>query len=208
MRLLELCKALDLFIANGRVSSDALIGKATCKNVSVVDYAVCSANVLKSITDSYENIDRIITHTHTVSQLLTHKQEPTKPKWKPDLAEDFTQLLVESDINHILDTLHNLSDKPCTQGAINNVFGQISSLFRTVACELSMLPRANKQQTYNKTRARHYPHKAWYNQECELKRNEYMQLKKQYIQQKNNLDLIHQAGRDYKNEINTAFRKY
>ena len=95
MRLLELCKALDLFIANGRVGSDALIGRATCKNVSVVDYAVCSANVLRSITDLYvidfdpmlsdvhcavcltlrsENIDKFINNTHTVSQLLTHKK--------------------------------------------------------------------------------------------------------------------------------------
>ena len=85
MRLLELFKALDLFIASGRVGSDAMIGRATCKNVSVVDYAVCSANVLKvsriymlmtdpmlsdvdcavCLTLRSENIDKFINHTHT-----------------------------------------------------------------------------------------------------------------------------------------------
>ena len=30
-RLLDLCKLLDMFIVNGRVGSDAQIGKATCK---------------------------------------------------------------------------------------------------------------------------------------------------------------------------------
>lgn len=37
-RLLELCKACDLYIGNGRLGRDKLLGCKTCKGVTVVDY--------------------------------------------------------------------------------------------------------------------------------------------------------------------------
>ena len=73
-------------------------------------------------------------------------------------------------IHSILSALHNLGNEPRTQGAINNVVDQINSLFRDVAYELNMLPRKDKSTKPNKTRARHYPHKAWYKQDCEIKK--------------------------------------
>ena len=54
-RLLDLCKSLDMFIVNGRVGSDTPIGGATCKNVSVIDYAICTPNVFTCMNDFYVN---------------------------------------------------------------------------------------------------------------------------------------------------------
>ena len=76
-----------------------------------------------------------------------------------------------------------------------------------------MLPREDKSTKPNKTRARHYPHKAWYNPDCEMKRREYIKFKNRCRQLKNvnNLDpvdLLRQAGKVYEKEINKAFRKY
>ena len=73
-----------------------------------------------------------------------------------------------------------------------------------------MLSREDKSNKPDKTRARHYPHKAWYNQDCEMKRREYIKFKNRYRQLKNvnNLDLLRQAGKVYKKEINKAFIKY
>ena len=42
-RLLELRKSANMYIINGRFDNDALQGKATCDNVSVVDYVICSS---------------------------------------------------------------------------------------------------------------------------------------------------------------------
>ena len=64
-RLLDLCKSLDMFIVNGRVGSDAQIGKVTCKNVSVVDYAICTPNVLTCINDFFVNdFDPMLSDVH------------------------------------------------------------------------------------------------------------------------------------------------
>ena len=72
--------------------------------------------------------------------------------------------------------------------------------FRSVSAGIARLGEKDPPHKYNKTRARHYPHKDWYNQECELKRKEYMQFKNKYRQLKNvnNLNLLRQAGRDFK----------
>ena len=50
-RLLDFCKTVDVAIVNGRAGSDASIGKCTCKNVSVVDYALVSSDLFPLISD-------------------------------------------------------------------------------------------------------------------------------------------------------------
>ncbi|CAC5413866.1 unnamed protein product [Mytilus coruscus] len=49
-RLLELCRSLELFLANGRVGSDRGIGHSTC-NYSVIDYAIVSPTLFRAVTD-------------------------------------------------------------------------------------------------------------------------------------------------------------
>ncbi|CAG2247273.1 unnamed protein product [Mytilus edulis] len=49
-KLLELCRSLELFFVNGRVGNDKDIGLTTCNN-SVIDYAIVSPNLFRSIVD-------------------------------------------------------------------------------------------------------------------------------------------------------------
>ncbi|VDI83476.1 Hypothetical predicted protein [Mytilus galloprovincialis] len=46
----ELCRSLELFFVNGRVGNDRDIGLTTCNN-SVIDYAIVSPNLFRSIVD-------------------------------------------------------------------------------------------------------------------------------------------------------------
>ena len=50
-RLLDFCKPVDVAIVNGRAGSDAITGKCTCKNVSVVDCALVSSDLFPLISD-------------------------------------------------------------------------------------------------------------------------------------------------------------
>ena len=45
-RLLDLCQNHNLFIVNGRFGDDANIDKTTCKDVSVIDYAIVLAQTV------------------------------------------------------------------------------------------------------------------------------------------------------------------
>ena len=49
--MLDLCKGNDLFIINGRIENDKVIGKLTCKNSSVVDYGISSVDFFKHIAN-------------------------------------------------------------------------------------------------------------------------------------------------------------
>ena len=50
-RFLDFSETVDVTIINGRAGSDAIIGKCTCKNVSVVDYALVSSDLFPLIGD-------------------------------------------------------------------------------------------------------------------------------------------------------------
>ena len=48
---LDVLKNCSLFIMNGRVGRDALIGKATCEGISLVDYAISSTEIFPIVKD-------------------------------------------------------------------------------------------------------------------------------------------------------------
>jgi hypothetical protein len=50
-RLLQLCKSLELLIANGRLGKDQGTGVLTCKNSTVVDYCILSPVLFSYVTD-------------------------------------------------------------------------------------------------------------------------------------------------------------
>ena len=49
--MLDFCKTVHLVIVNGRAGLDASIGRCTCKNVSVVDYALVSSDLFSLINE-------------------------------------------------------------------------------------------------------------------------------------------------------------
>ena len=51
MLFLDVLKNCSLFIMNGKVGTDALIGKATCEEVSLVDYAISSPEIFPIAKD-------------------------------------------------------------------------------------------------------------------------------------------------------------
>ena len=40
-----------MFIVNGRMGKDAQVGRPTCKNVSVVDYFICTPRLFSTIVN-------------------------------------------------------------------------------------------------------------------------------------------------------------
>ena len=61
-----------------------------------------------------------------------------------------------------------------------------------------------------KHRVRTFPHRDWYDDECETKRKIYVKYKNEYRRLKNNenLILLRNSGRNYKKQINKAFKNY
>ena len=65
-RLLDLCRSLELFFVNGRVSTDCGIDQPACNNSnSVIDYALISPTLCRSVIDfNVLTFDPILSDIH------------------------------------------------------------------------------------------------------------------------------------------------
>ena len=64
-RLIQLCKVLWLYIVNGCRREDQNIGKMTCKNASVVVYAIVSIDLFRDITAfTVRDFDILLSEEH------------------------------------------------------------------------------------------------------------------------------------------------
>ena len=61
-----------------------------------------------------------------------------------------------------------------------------------------------------KHHVRTFPHRDWYDDECETKRKIYVKYKNKYMRLKNNenLMLLRNSGRYYKTQMNKAYKNY
>ena len=229
-RLLPLCKSLYMFIVNGRMGNDALVGRPTCRNVSVVDYFICTPRLFLTIVNfEVEDFNLYDVHnavrltlireshcdpdTHHATpppNLPQHNSLPLKPKWKHELGIQYEETLLEGDVSGILRELDRLSSDTFMQTEVNKVVSDINYMFNDAARSLGMFRSGLTTSGCSRSRVRSEPHKNWYNQKCENKRKIFLKHKNKYrrLRNNNNLQQLQQTGKDYKNEINKAVRKY
>lgn len=55
-RLMELCKAFDVHVVNGRCGVDAFVGRTTCKGISLIDYVIMPSELF-SLVRKFEVMD-------------------------------------------------------------------------------------------------------------------------------------------------------
>ena len=79
-RLLTLCKSLYMFIVNGRMGNDAQVGKPTCKNVSIVDYFICTPRLFSTIVHfEVEDFNPMLFDVHNAVRLTLRRESYCDP---------------------------------------------------------------------------------------------------------------------------------
>jgi hypothetical protein len=69
--LLNFCKGNSMFIVNGRVGNDKNIGRFTCRNASVVNYCITSAELLKLLFDfDILESNKLFSDVHALLQIV------------------------------------------------------------------------------------------------------------------------------------------
>ena len=151
-------------------------------------------------------------HATPPPNLTQHNSLPLKPKWKHELGIQYEQNLLEGDVSGIMRELERLSSdtSQTMQTEVNKVVSDINDMFNDAARSLGMFRSGHTPAGCSRSRVRSEPHKNWYNQEGENKRKIFLKHKNKYRRLRNNNDLqqLRQTGKDYKNEINKAVRKY
>ena len=99
---------------------------------------------------------------------------------------------------------------PQPQCTINKLVDEINSVYTSTASDLGMLKCGQTPISTKKHRVMTFLHRCWYDDECETKRRIYVKYKNKYRRLKNNenVTLLRNSGRNYKKQMNKAFKNY
>ena len=145
--LLQLCKLNNMVICNGRIGDDKNIGKFTCKNTSVVDYAVCSSRFLKLIQNfSVLDTSKLISDIHCPLTLSIHGPGVIKNKkhgqeniesdeimrsWDSEKTNVFIENINTARVDEVLNDLDSLPE--VNSDSINAVIEKIGNILTDAA---------------------------------------------------------------------------
>lgn len=189
--LLQFCKHTNLFILNGRVGQDKLVGATTCKDVSVIDYCIGNYNFMSLASDFVvlpfskllSDIHNPITVTLNVSLNNTKSGQLFKDtsggkevinKWDDEGKDTFCQELsnYSQDVNSICDELANLDSTTITSNCVNETVKKIGTILLT--CAKTVFGSRIVKQTTVSENCINVP-KQWFTKNC---KNARMNLRK------------------------------
>ena len=230
IELIELCRTNGYVIVNGRVGKDADIGKVTCKNVSVVDYAITSIPLFPFVHHFIvHDFDEIYSDVHCAIELqlnIPFKRKDTNActigtendnktdslyiKWDPSKKSQYIEALDDNAITHINLELVDMANNPnnVTKDNVNFVVNQINYVLINGAKATGMAkPKTNRRHERKKKRF----NKPWFDNSCRIKRKQYTKAKNRSIRNKQDVrlkDEAKQKAKEYKKHTRKKDREY
>ncbi|CAC5384686.1 unnamed protein product [Mytilus coruscus] len=190
-RLLQLCKSLELFIANGRLGKDSGIGALTCKETTVVDYCILSPELFTHVCEfKILPFDAMISDVHNgvhIEFMSTNKPNvgiqvnnvnkngsvTVKPKWDNEKYQSFVDNLNDTEIDNICEKLNVLEVENIDKSVINNLVEDCNIIIRDASGLFNIICN----NSVSGSRRKNKPNKPWFNRECFVKRKEYHRAK-------------------------------
>jgi hypothetical protein len=222
-QLIALCHKTNMFLLNGRVGSDAGIGKLTCKESSTVDYCITSPNILPYVYDfNILDFDPCFSDVHcainvTLKSLvnLTNNEYVNvapisndywrRPTWKKDYENNYCNGL-DLDRIHVLCNLIDdlMKDDNVSPNDINNIYSEIKSVLHNSAVDCGALKKANRKSG-NKRKIK--KHKPWWSHACQSARKKLNRARKLPVNRES-LAFKKECGKEYKRTIKTAIKAH
>ena len=221
-RLLQLCKDLNLLIANGRVGQDKQKGSFTCKESSTIDYCILSPVLFTSIVN-FEicSFDSMLSDVHnalyiellckTRESIIENFEDVTqvkKSKWKNENCQLFYSALCDDDIITLIEKLNIIDIDTVNNDVVNNLVEECSNIIRNAAVDSDLLSDCKKIKDNGNKRFK--VNKPWYNKECYDKRKKYYKARNlnwriRTAESKSNLV---QCSKDYKKVLSKQYNVY
>ena len=209
--LLDLCKAVQLRIVNGRLFDDSCIGAYTCMTPtgsSSIDLVLTQNDYFKNFTSfSIHDFVEFSNHTPVTFSIKAYCRDTNNISrkticynWKEKLRDDFKNDL-RGEINSFKEDLQNMSAEPNNQESIDAMvdyfttfiaskgdkyFKKEISIDKKCMFESSIRPKKDKTK--------------WYNQECKNKKFIVVESLKAFNKNKSNenREILYKCKKDYK----------
>ena len=214
--LLDFCKGNNMFICNGRYGENSTL--QTCKETSVVDYVIVSANLMKYIHDfSVLNFCSMLSDAHCPLCVVfncinvenidnrnnTVESEKIK-KWDIDKSNIFLENIDPDRIANLTRTLNDANPDTYNENFINNSVETLCKIITDAAADTfgTFVPKRNKYQNSN--------NKPWFNRDCKEARQKYRKSKRIYRRNKNTeaRQDMNLKAKQYKKIMNKFIREH
>ena len=193
-KLIELCKCHDLCIVNGRIGSDKHIGNTTFDGTSLIDYVICTPDLLANITNfTVDDFDPLCSDKHSPIHLNvdlakpshhtnnnnTNKNETNNThyitcKWDSSKKDEFQKNFDMSKIQNMVISVSSVNLTEATQATIENISLDLKNILIDPAKKTEMY-RNNTTKPKNK---KPNSNKPFFNTACKTSRQEYNKFKK------------------------------
>ena len=217
-RLLELYRCNNIYICNGRIGEDKGVGSCTSKNASVVDYVLCSPNILKQVVDfSILEASKLFSDVHNPLSLSLkclkngcykkskYFQEEKIKNWDDDKKGEFIENIDTEKLDEILFELSYMTEHEYDNSTVNELVEKLGLLLTNSA--RSTFGTFTKHASENKNGKKHKP---WFNTECKEARKKFRCSKRKL---KNNhaqtlVDETKNLEKKYKKVMDQSIRKH
>ena len=221
--LIELCKNNDMFLWNGRLFSDYLNPKLTCKNSSTVDFFLSTSYVFENVVDFkvhdfcdlYSDVHSPI-HAFLKTKLLPSVEhtehndlvEKEVKLWDKTKANNFNDNLDIFKVSEIEMKLDKLTDSlEISQTNIDEITSDIANLFKN--CSKQTFGTITKSKMNSNKFPLRVTH-PWFDRTCKRSRDIYHKTRKAYNKYKTPYfkQLLKSVSKQYKSTILHAQKKY
>jgi hypothetical protein len=231
-RLIDLCKSINLLIANGRCGSDLHVGRTTCKNTSLVDYVLLSPCVFPNIVDfeicdfdpilsdihnsisfciKFDSILCLTQNSSCVTDIHDSGATVKKPIWDKAVNDVFKNSFDLDSVSVLQVELSELlTSKTYCDNTINNFTEKVSQLFYNAADSCHLIIDVKNTVQKSTKRRKKSRQKEWFDDDCKVARRTYLSDKNYYRRNKTdtNFQSMVSSGKSYKKMINKKIKSY
>ncbi|WAR27434.1 hypothetical protein MAR_013138, partial [Mya arenaria] len=184
-RFIDLCKSLDVHIANGRLFKDAFID---VHNPVYITVGAAPLPVVEKISND-----------------ISDDANNVKPTWNPNSLNDFINCIDQESVEQLSLFIDRTQvDSPCTSDLIDDITMKTGKIL-TDAADKCKLFKVKKKQNIFKSKT-----KPWFDNECKAKQKEFYGSKQKYrrFHSHNNFVSLKNHSKAYKKVLNSKFKDY
>ena len=206
-KLIDICINNNIFILNGRFGKDKHVGKCTFREQSLIDYTICSINVIKQLKNfEVGDPDFLLSDGHSLlkwsfsTQLISEnkdnlKQNKTYKKWDSRHVDTFLSNISSDSVDNLVLGLQ--PNKSC----INAVVNEIACVFINAA-ETSFPVHVQKTNPQN--------NKPWFGPQCHKARKRYHMARNKYrrLRNEHSRTTLQDSSKSYRKTMNLHINKH
>ena len=233
--LINLCKDIELCILNGRIGEDKDVGNTTFNNQSLIDYALCTPDLLQNITNfKVDTFDPLLSDKHcpiivnlnfnninsnappnmiTTPNSNDHSNDQNAMinlqnmicKWDNEKKTEYQLNTDTNKINEIINKLSSLNRNASSKEEIDD----ISKHLQNIVIDAAKITGMCKQRS-NKIAKKNKTNKPWFDATCKKSKQNYLKAKKSLPHEpsQNCSPRLKVLAKEHKRIIRATKRKY